>query len=47
MKSKDFDKIKRYYDMGLWNTKMVENAVKKGKITEEEFYEITGEEYTA
>lgn len=45
MKSKDFDKIKMYYDKGLWNIKMVENAVKKGKITEDEFYEITGVEY--
>ena len=47
MKSKDFDKIKRYYDMGLWNIKMVENDVKQGKITEDEFYEITGVEYEA
>ena len=42
-----FDKIKSYYDAGLWNLAMVKNAVIKGWITAEEFKEITGQDYTA
>lgn len=38
-----FNKIKSYYDNGLWTYEMVQNAVVKGKITEEEFVEIVGE----
>lgn len=34
-------KVKTWYDMGLWTYDMVENAYKKGKITLEEFKEIT------
>lgn len=45
--SKMFEKIKYWYDNGMWSIGMVRNAVVKGKITEEEFYEITGEEYEA
>ena len=40
-----FDKIKRFYDMGLWSKGQVRNAVDKGVITPEEYKEITGEEY--
>ena len=40
-----FDKIKRYYDSGVWNKTMVRNAVVKGKITKEEYETITGEKY--
>jgi uncharacterized XkdX family phage protein len=43
--SKFANKVKYYYDAGFWNKKMVRNAVIKGKITEEEFKEITGEDY--
>ena len=43
--SKFAKKIKYYYDYGFWNKAMVRNAVVKGKITEEEFKEITGEDY--
>ena len=43
--SKNYNKIKRYYDKGFWNIEMVKNAVVKGWITEEEYKEITGEEY--
>lgn len=42
MRSADFDKIKRYYDAGFWNKTMILNAVKKGKITEDEAVEILG-----
>ena len=38
-----FDRIKKYYDAGLWTAKMVGNAVVKGKITAEQYKEITGE----
>ncbi len=37
-----FEKIKKYYDAGLWTKKMVGNAVVKKKITAEQYKEITG-----
>lgn len=44
--SKNFEKIKKYYDSGLWSIERVRAVVgKKTGITIEEFYEITGEEY--
>ena len=43
--SKMYEKIKSYYDTGLWSEERVRNMVIKGIITEEEFYEITGEFY--
>lgn len=43
--SPKFEKVKKYYDSGLWNKTMVRNAVVKGWITAEEFEEITGEIY--
>lgn len=45
MHSKNFEKIKKWYDDGVWNETRVRNAVVKGMITEEEFTEITGKEY--
>ena len=36
-----------YYDTKRWNLVMVKNAVKKDKITEEEYEEITGRKYKA
>lgn len=41
------DKIKRFYNMGLWTDEMVRNAVEKGVITEEEYEKITGNTYEA
>lgn len=41
MHSKKYEKVKSYYDKGLWTIEMVRNAVVKGWITEEEFEEIT------
>ena len=41
----DFNKIKEYYERGLWNLMLVKMAVKKGLITKEEFTQITGEVY--
>ena len=40
-----FEKVKKYYDSGLWNKTMVRNAVVKRWITAEEYEEITGEAY--
>lgn len=40
-----FERIKRFYDLGLWTESMVRNAVEKKLITPEEFEEITGKEY--
>ena len=40
-----YEKIKEYYDKGLWNKTMVRNAVIKGKITASQYREITGEDY--
>lgn len=39
-----FDKIKKYYDVGLWNIDRVYNVVGKA-ITEEEYKLITGYEF--
>ena len=43
--SKMYEKIKEYYNTGLWSEERVRNMVIKGIITKEEFYEITGEFY--
>lgn len=43
--SPKFEKVKKYYDKGLWNEEMVRNAVVKGWITEEEYAEIVGKNY--
>lgn len=40
-------KIKDFYDARLWTKTMVANAVLKGRITADEYQEITGETYTA
>ena len=43
--SKMYEKIKEYYNTGLWSEVRVRNMVVKGVITKEEFYDITGEFY--
>lgn len=40
-----FEKIKKYYDSGLWSEERVRNAVNVGAIMEEEFEEITGKSF--
>lgn len=45
MHSPKYEKVKNYYDNGLWNIEMLRNAVVKNWITEEEYEEIVGEEY--
>lgn len=42
--SKNFEKVKKFYKMGVWSEKMVWNAVGKW-ITQDEYKEITGEKY--
>ena len=44
--SPKFETVKKYYTMGMWDIERVRNAVVKGWITEEEFTEITGEQYS-
>lgn len=43
--SAKFEKVKAYYDAGLWSKTRVRNAVIKNWITAEEYHLITGEEY--
>ena len=43
--SKKYQKVKDHYSKGLWSISRVRDAVEKSWITEEEFKEITGEEY--
>ena len=40
-----FEKVKKYFDDGLWNIQRVANAVIKGWIEIDEFQKITGENY--
>ena len=42
--SKNFDKVKTYYDNGIWDKTRVYNAVGRW-ITPDEYEEITGEVY--
>lgn len=44
MHSPDFKKIKNYYRFHFWTKEQVRKAVGK-QITEEEYKEITGEDY--
>lgn len=40
------DKILKWYKQNLWTSDQVADAVNKGKITEEDFFEITGEDFS-
>ena len=40
-----YEKIKMYYEQGLWDEQRVRDAVAKGVITPEQFREITGKDY--
>ncbi len=37
-----FEKIKKYYEKGVWSEQRVREAVAKNIITPEQFKEITG-----
>ena len=45
MQSKIYNKIKTYYDSGLWSEVRVRNMVVKEIITEEEYKDIVGKVY--
>ena len=40
-----YERVKYFYEAGLWNKQMVKMAVKKGVITKEQFKEITNDNY--
>ena len=40
-----YERIKYYYDAGLWSLPMVKKAVQKGIITKAQYKDITGEDY--
>ena len=40
-----YEKIKEYYERGLWSEQRVRQAVAKGAITSEQFREITGKDF--
>ena len=46
MVSKNFEKVKGYYERGMWSIERVHAAVGKW-ITPAEYEQITGEVYTA
>ena len=46
-RSRNYEKVKGYYDGGYWSETRVKNAVAKGWITESEDEEITGVAYDA
>lgn len=37
-----YEKIKKWYQQGLWKTSQVHQAVEKGLLTPEQYDEITG-----
>lgn len=45
MYSEKFDLVNKYYKTNLWTEQQTRNAVLKGWITEDEFYEITNKRY--
>ena len=45
--SEKYDMIKTFYMRKMWDEKRVRNAVVKGRITADEFEEITGIEYSS
>lgn len=42
-----FDLIKRYYGAGFWTKEQVGQAVSLGKITPDQYQQITEEPYSA
>lgn len=41
-----YERVKYFYEAGLWSKPMVKVAVRKGIITKEQYAEIVGEELT-
>lgn len=42
-----FEKVKKFYDMGLYSAAQVAQFVRKGRLTADEYERITGEAYRA
>ena len=40
-----FEKVKKFYDLGLYSKEQVAAFVAKGKLTAAQYAEITGEAY--
>lgn len=40
-----YKRVKRLYDLGLYTTEQVKDFANRGKITPEEYEEITGQKY--
>lgn len=40
-----YEMAKKYYDEGLWPKKYLKALVKKGKLTADEYKDITGDDY--
>lgn len=40
-----YKKVKRLYDLGLYTTEQVKDFADRGKITAEQYEEITGQRY--
>lgn len=40
-----FEKVKRFYDLEIYNSLHVAAFVARGKLTAEQYEEITGEKY--
>lgn len=43
--SPKFERLKEYYQLGVWNERKLRDAVVHNWITASEFEEITGQEY--
>ena len=41
-----YAKIKRWYELGVWDKRKVRDAVSRNVITPEQYREITGETYS-
>ena len=41
----NYERIKYFYNAGLWSASMVKMAVRKGVITKEQYTEITDRTY--
>ena len=42
-----YEKVKEWYERGMWSEKRVRDAVAKNAITAEEFKAIIGKDYSA
>ena len=45
--SAGYEMAKRYYDSGAWSKAMLKMLVERGRLTSQEYKEITGEDVSA